>query len=1547
MPSGSFVTKCVRLAIVIAATFGLVAAASPEAPSGAHGAEASSRSTSTTLLRLYDHICDATWYGGALRTAQAIAPLGAQTVLPCPGSDSDDRGFVRPLGANFVLENGARAERAFQTHPMWVSSGYIFGSFPLELLGVRLQTGDRFVANVGFLTGAAEGRVRFSVWFDSSPGQTGGETMLAEREDTHDGDLETLTADLGAFAGVSGALLLRVDALESSAQDWAVWVEARIEREVSASATPTLTPTITPSPSPSLTPTLTPTATPSPMPIDLTPPRILTGPLVTEITTSSATICWQTDEASDSLVAYDDRAGLRERSQSDGQPVVNHCLLLSGLTPSTAYHFQVESKDAAGNGVTSLDLAFETASEADEEMPTASLDLPDTLSGETEIPLDATDNIGIDRVVFFVDGHPVLTDYTSPFALPLDTGGLADGEHEVIADVTDLSGHRAEAIRQASVSNHFTPNLSPVHVSILNPAIRSEVYGWVEIQAEVTHDYDAPISRIEFRLDGAVLCPPEEYRLVGTYFNPESGREEEIHEGRTPLSASCAWDFATVELRRHVIEVLAWDRYENAGQQGIMVDVAIPGAEEMVELERRVTRHGNWFEVELIVTNTSGVQLRDLSLVETSVGFQAVRDPGLALTYDPVLQELSIAGDLGTISPGARQTMRYSLVPVLFDPPLDPFAYHIGRTAVEVSFQDSTGRAFSAEVFARCSTDACGSLRREVREATQSSDYLIVTNPHYLFDPLGSDPPDDPATVNELLATMAELAKAEMGVLGYLREGETNDELRGLISPCMVRRDIPESGLWHMWMPENWWLNGYLLIVGETEIVPAYQMDFLGMIEADGSQGTVTVNLSDNTYADLCGEDGRPELRVGRIIGDTAANLIIPLRTSLDVGTTREWDRSDAFLVSGYERPAELPFISNIEVLAGALRSQGVTVADPLHTEYFDTEENVLREALTILCTYWDFDDTTHDIHEPPAELSDLEDLVDAEYCPQVSSLILAQVYSTLNLEQATRVWAVARGFEGTYTTLPTPCEVLARRGQEIRVGVPDRDLILWSGHGWYDGWSNALDANVGLCGASDLWIDFPPPIDFGAAAPVVIAASCLTGHYEPLCDPYGSDCGASDYGMAEAFLRNGAAVYIGCTRSLDGASGHEFQLRFVRDYWSAVRTVGEAFVWLKNALIDSDETDPHSRAFEEWLRVSHIFNLFGDPKFGRASGVSRAPGDVSIVAGVASGGSARPSLALAAIQNTQPPATAEVHIPEYTLSTVAGLDYLDIPGGNIVLRHGQPRLPSYTVSFDYPEGTWVQDVTLHEMGGMQTIPGLNLPLVNMTDMCGSPSVCAAPLTSAAPLEDEFRWHLSENPDGSARLMITVFPLVYDAASHQAELYRDYTFDVRCTESAVQLTGLSPQTAILRPGETVDVYAWLENSGPPQDVYMGVVIRRAASREIVAGLPMRLLRELTGKAVYTPQWDSTGAESGLYVVEATVSDAQGTVLDRRTASFALNPAAPSAPEEQAAAPASVADLLDQLRRSPLVLGCFVVAALGALAAILVGVVFGGRARKRS
>lgn len=205
-------------------------------------------------LSFFDRYCTGSWYSGSPRTKEEA--------LPCPGSEADERGFVKQLSANFTLEDNQPANRSIETHPRWLASGYIYGVFNLNSLGINLQQGDRFAAKVGLLTGAQEGRVRFSVWYDSTPDQQGGEIRLADVEDSYDSQLVNIDVNLSNYTGGSGAIMLRVDALESSAQDWAVWVHPRIERIEAPTATPfpTFTATLPPSPIP------TSTTSPSPIP---------------------------------------------------------------------------------------------------------------------------------------------------------------------------------------------------------------------------------------------------------------------------------------------------------------------------------------------------------------------------------------------------------------------------------------------------------------------------------------------------------------------------------------------------------------------------------------------------------------------------------------------------------------------------------------------------------------------------------------------------------------------------------------------------------------------------------------------------------------------------------------------------------------------------------------------------------------------------------------------------------------------------------------------------------------------------------------------------------------------------------------------------------------------------------------------------------------------------------------------------------------------------------------------------------------------------------
>ncbi|HEV8638763.1 MAG TPA: DUF4082 domain-containing protein [Chloroflexota bacterium] len=89
-------------------------------------------------------------------------------------------------------------------------------------------------------------------------------------------------------------------------------------------------------------------------------PPVITGVEATAITSTGATISWNTDQPADSQVEYGP-ATVYGATTVSAAPVTSHSLALSGLTPGTLYHYRVKSKDAAGNPATSADLTFTTA----------------------------------------------------------------------------------------------------------------------------------------------------------------------------------------------------------------------------------------------------------------------------------------------------------------------------------------------------------------------------------------------------------------------------------------------------------------------------------------------------------------------------------------------------------------------------------------------------------------------------------------------------------------------------------------------------------------------------------------------------------------------------------------------------------------------------------------------------------------------------------------------------------------------------------------------------------------------------------------------------------------------------------------------------------------------------------------------------------------------------------------------------------------------------------------------------------------------------------
>jgi len=91
-----------------------------------------------------------------------------------------------------------------------------------------------------------------------------------------------------------------------------------------------------------------------------TQPPVISQVAAQNLTTTSAQIVWQTDEASDSQVQYGLTTSYGISTPLDALLVASHAVSLSNLQSNMLYHYRVRSRDAAGNLATSSDATFAT-----------------------------------------------------------------------------------------------------------------------------------------------------------------------------------------------------------------------------------------------------------------------------------------------------------------------------------------------------------------------------------------------------------------------------------------------------------------------------------------------------------------------------------------------------------------------------------------------------------------------------------------------------------------------------------------------------------------------------------------------------------------------------------------------------------------------------------------------------------------------------------------------------------------------------------------------------------------------------------------------------------------------------------------------------------------------------------------------------------------------------------------------------------------------------------------------------------------------------------
>ncbi|MEA2165718.1 MAG: hypothetical protein QOK37_3845 [Thermoanaerobaculia bacterium] len=120
----------------------------------------------------------------------------------------------------------------------------------------------------------------------------------------------------------------------------------------------------------------------------------------------------------------------------------------------------------------------------DTTAPTVSITAPAngaTVSGTVSITASASDNVGVTKVEFYVDGALKSTDTTSPYSYSWDSTSVANGSHSLIAKAYDAALNVGTS--------------TAVSVTVNNPT-GTDISGWTVTQANATVVYTIPAGTV-------------------------------------------------------------------------------------------------------------------------------------------------------------------------------------------------------------------------------------------------------------------------------------------------------------------------------------------------------------------------------------------------------------------------------------------------------------------------------------------------------------------------------------------------------------------------------------------------------------------------------------------------------------------------------------------------------------------------------------------------------------------------------------------------------------------------------------------------------------------------------------------------------------------------------------------------------------------------------------------------------------------------------------------------------------------------------------------
>ncbi len=210
-----------------------------------------------------------------------------------------------------------------------------------------------------------------------------------------------------------------------------------------------------------------------------------------------------------------------EINASDNQGVESVTLRLNntliGTDSSDPYRFSLNSKnhtngeyeltasatDAAGNSAsTTVSIQILNQIE-DNTSPSVTLmtDFTETHSGTINIAANATDNVGVKKVEFLVNGWVKAIDSSAPYQFNLDTTELNDGNHAIVARAFDDANNSGSDTQTLKVNNAPPPDTASPSVSF-SSNFNTPVTGTINILANASDN--VAVAQVQLFINGAL-----------------------------------------------------------------------------------------------------------------------------------------------------------------------------------------------------------------------------------------------------------------------------------------------------------------------------------------------------------------------------------------------------------------------------------------------------------------------------------------------------------------------------------------------------------------------------------------------------------------------------------------------------------------------------------------------------------------------------------------------------------------------------------------------------------------------------------------------------------------------------------------------------------------------------------------------------------------------------------------------------------------------------------------------------------------------------------